>query len=199
MNRKPNRGGGRRRPPNDRLIGRTEVARLLGCDLGTVRRLGERELLKPALVEADGVRWFDLEAMQLLAAQMKVLLAAKMKKRRARPAPRGEAGGRRPPLPPLDDYYPENRTRRSSQATAATATPKPPAKGRAAPQAETQNPRTNLKPAALRGLGPLTEIRSEWWDADLTPLAPPPSPSPTTSGTTVIDPAWFDRDFKCED
>jgi len=147
------RGGGRRRPPNNRLIGRTEVARILQCDRSTVCRYEKNNFLKPALVEPDGVRWFDRETVQALA---KFALN------------RSKAGGgrgtrRRAPSRLERDgdggYYPERRSGRSA--------PKLPAQIRRAPQSKPPGDGSATQRGAAK-----TEIRPEWWDDDLTPLNP---------------------------
>ncbi len=68
MSQEAKRVGGRHRPPNDRLTGRTGVGRILHCDRRTVRRLEEDGLLAPTVVEPNGVRWFDIEMVKRLAA-----------------------------------------------------------------------------------------------------------------------------------
>ena len=160
MNAVKKRGGGRRRPPNDRLIGRTEVARLLQCNRSTVCRYEKEGLLKPALMEPDDVRWFDLKTVKALAV---------FALRRGTGAGRG--GGPKGPARPApevkdEQYRPEDQTRRRPLAE----TPKRPAKIRAVPDPK---PREAGKEAPTeRGIGARTEIRSEWWNDDLTPFNP---------------------------
>ena len=182
MNRKEKRGGGRRRPPNERLIGRTEVARLLQCHRSTVARHERQGLLKAAVVEPDGVSWFDLELVKVLAAHFAL-------KRRGGSAGRGRRSN--PPSAPTSpsegNYYPELRAPRLAE------TPKPPVKVRGTPQ---KRPTLHEPPPLPRGLGPRTEIRSEWWGDDLTHLATnQASRAVAVIGTTGMNPAWLGDDF----
>jgi hypothetical protein len=184
VNRKEKRGGGRRRPPNESLIGRTEVARLLQRDRRTVCRYEKQALLKPALIEADGVRWFDREAVKVLAAH-----CALTRRARGGAGTRQRPGGATPtPAPQADGaYYPELRARRAP----VVETPRPLVKtGAPAPL----RPGANEVALMQRGLGARTEIRSEWWDGDLT-LAQTPAPQAAT-GTTEADPGQVGNDFK---
>ena len=73
MNRKQRRGGGRRLPPREGLIGRTDVARILQCDRSTTFRWEKDLILKAAFTEADGTRWFAREAVMQLAALMSAI------------------------------------------------------------------------------------------------------------------------------
>jgi hypothetical protein len=157
VNRKPQRGG-RRRPPHDRVIGRTEVARLFQCDRRTVGRYEKEGILVPAIIEPDGARWFDLEVVKKLATRF-----AALKRRAANAVRRRRGGGGTPPASASQapgDYYPELRNRRAPLVEA----PKSPIKVRAAaPRRQEPN-----DPAATpRGIGARTEIRDEWWDEDL--------------------------------
>ena len=191
MNRKPpKRGGGRRVPPNEHLIGRSEVAQLLQCDIKAVRRYYQKKgLLKPALTEPDGCEWFDREAVGILAA-------AKKAGKRKSSSQRLRAVRSPPTEPPTqDEYFPELRGRRGP----LPPIPRPPVKARA-PTREVQRRETGPMP---RGIGPRTEIRPEWWDSELTPLDPARDEAlpraPSASGTTEIDPRWFDPDFEPKD
>jgi hypothetical protein len=78
---------GRRSPPREGLIGRTQACRILQCDKRTLRRMERDCIVKPALVEPDGVRWFDIEAIRLIAAAMQrgVSVYAKRPRRRVLP------------------------------------------------------------------------------------------------------------------
>jgi hypothetical protein len=190
VNRKPpKRGGGWRRPPREGLIGRTEAALLLQCDRIWIRRHYQKNgLLKAAVTEPDGVEWFELEAVKLLASSMKRKRGRKSSSTRLRAV--------RSPSELLPaDYYPELRARRAPVCEA----PRPFVKAR--PSAE--RPSLRYAGSMPRGVGPRTEIRKEWWDAELTPLAPEVDASPQRAaapgGTTEIDPRWFDKDFKPDD
>jgi hypothetical protein len=171
MNRKVTLGGGRRRPPNEGLIGRTEVGRILQRDRRTVRRYEAQELLRPAIIEADGVRWFDRNAVKALAARFALM-------RRASGSGRLKADGvaSAPALQREGEYYPELRERRAPPAQA----PKPPVKARA-PLPQRQPP--DVTAPGLRGTGPRTEIRPEWWDAEMPSRASDTTPPGSGEGT----------------
>jgi len=183
MNRKPKQGGGRRRPPNDALIGRTEVARLLQCNRSTVCGYEKKGLLKPAIIEPDDVRWFEREAVQVLAAYFAL-------KRRGSSAGRGRRGNAPPTSAPQTegDYYPELRTRRLIEI------PKPSVKVTSI----TQKRQTAREPVTLpRGIGPRTEILDEWWSDDLTsPAGDTPAREVDVVGATKTDAASPDDDSK---
>jgi hypothetical protein len=163
MNQKKKLGGGRRRPPNEGLIGRTEVGRILQRDRRTVRRYEAKELLTAAIIEADGVRWFDRNAVKALAARFALMRRASGS---GRLKPDGAALVQEPQRE--DEYYPELRERRAGPAQ----TPKPPVKARALPR----RPPPSVIPPGLRGTGARTEIRPEWWDAELPSGAPETAP-----------------------
>jgi hypothetical protein len=72
---------GRRQPPNAELTGRTGACRILAWDKRKFRRWEQQGLVKPALIEPDGVRWYDVEVMRTIAA----IQAAVRKEDRRRP------------------------------------------------------------------------------------------------------------------
>ena len=87
MNDDTKRVGGRHRPPNDRLIGRTAAGQIIGCGKGGIRRYERAGLLTPELVEPNGVRWFDIDKVKKLAE------AIKRGRRKARGRRTGPLGG----------------------------------------------------------------------------------------------------------
>jgi len=94
---------------------RTEAGRILQRDRRTVGRYVVEGLLKPAVIEPDGARWFYREAVETLAANSH---AGKRGGRRRR------GGGDPPAGAPQQEgeYYPELRARRAPLAV----TPRPP-------------------------------------------------------------------------
>jgi hypothetical protein len=66
------RDRGRCSPPHEGLTGRAGACKILQVDKRTLRRLEERGLVKPAVREHDGVRWFDIEALHVLATKLRV-------------------------------------------------------------------------------------------------------------------------------
>ncbi|MGD0524232.1 MAG: hypothetical protein ABSE49_03755 [Polyangiaceae bacterium] len=84
VNKAPKRAmGGRHKPPAAHLTGRSGVAAILGIDRREVRRLEEQGILRPAVVQANGVRWFDIDTVWKLAIERQK--AGKKPQRRARP------------------------------------------------------------------------------------------------------------------
>lgn len=75
--------GGRHKPPAANLTGRSGAAAILGIDRREVRRLEEQGVLRPAVVQANGVRWFDVDTVWKLAIERQK--AGKKPQRRARP------------------------------------------------------------------------------------------------------------------
>jgi hypothetical protein len=75
--------GGRHKPPAANLTGRSGAAAILGIDRREVRRLEEQGVLRPAVVQANGVRWFDIDTVWKLAIERQK--AGKKPQRRARP------------------------------------------------------------------------------------------------------------------
>ena len=97
VNKAPKRAmGGRHKPPAANLTGRSGVAAILGIDRREVRRLEEQGILRPAVVQANGVRWFDIDTVWKLAIERQK--AGKKPQRRARPMTgrvRGHRAGHR--------------------------------------------------------------------------------------------------------
>jgi hypothetical protein len=84
VNTAPKRAiGGRHKPPAANLTGRSGAAAILGIDRREVRRLEEQGVLRPAVVQANGVRWFDIDTVWKLAIERQK--AGKKPQRRARP------------------------------------------------------------------------------------------------------------------
>src|SRR5271165_6302528 len=70
VNKKPRPTvGGRHRPPSDKLTGRTGACKILGIDKRELRRLEDQGVLRPAVVQPNGVRWFDIETVWRLAVE----------------------------------------------------------------------------------------------------------------------------------
>ena len=70
VNTAPKRAiGGRHKPPAPNLTGRSGAAAILGIDRREVRRLEEQGVLRPAVVQANGVRWFDIDTVWKLAIE----------------------------------------------------------------------------------------------------------------------------------
>ena len=177
------RGGGRHFPPRDGLVGRTEAARILQCDRQKVRRLERKGLLIPALVDADGVTWFDQRTVRALAAHLKNERASA----KILVASRG-ASLRSSEATAADAYYPELGGRRVSVA----AMSKRPTR---APGIAKESLRAGRKSAtSQRGLGPQTPSRDEWWN-EVLPVEEPAE----SKDLEEVNPAWFDDDFKPED
>jgi hypothetical protein len=61
--------GGRYKPPSEKLTGRTGACDILGIDKRGLRRLEDKGVLKPAVVQPNGVRWFDIETVWRLAVE----------------------------------------------------------------------------------------------------------------------------------
>ena len=157
VNQEAKRIGGMHRPPNERLTGRTGVGRILQCDRRTVRRLEESGLLGPALIEPNGVRWFDIEAAKRLAATYRRARKTGSRRRVAKPPRSPKSSG---------DYRPELRP------------PRVPVPERPSPPPATTKPQVRSSPPReRRDVGPRTEIKPEWWDGDLGKTAPPKNPA----------------------
>jgi hypothetical protein len=73
--------GGRHRPPNASLTGRSGACKILGVDKRELRRMEASGVLKPAIVQPNGVRWFDIETVWRLALE-------RFKDRKSRHRPR---------------------------------------------------------------------------------------------------------------
>ena len=84
VNKAPKRAvvGGRHKPPADNLTGRAGACRILGIDKRELRRLEDQGVLRPAVMQANGVRWFDIDTVWKLAIERQK--AGKKPKRRAR-------------------------------------------------------------------------------------------------------------------
>ena len=156
------KGGGWRRPPREALIGRTDTALILGCDIKAVRRkYQDKGLLTAAFTETDGTEWFDREVVKRLARETGRRRSS-TKLRAVRPAGEPARAARRTDATKQGgDYYPELRARREPLAPAEL---RGPVKVRPAP---TKEPRTARAMPMPKAIGPQTEIRSEWWDGEL--------------------------------
>jgi hypothetical protein len=75
--------GGRHKPPAANLTGRSGAAGILGIDRREVRRLEDQGVLRPAVIQPNGVRWFDIDTVWKLAIERQK--AGKKPQRRARP------------------------------------------------------------------------------------------------------------------
>jgi hypothetical protein len=84
VNKAPKRAvvGGRHKPPADNLTGRAGACRILGIDKRELRRLEDQGVLRPAVMQANGVRWFDIDTVWKLAIERQK--AGKKPQRRAR-------------------------------------------------------------------------------------------------------------------
>jgi hypothetical protein len=84
VNKAPKRAvvGGRHKPPADNLTGRAGACRILGIDKRELRRLEDQGVLRPAVMQANGVRWFDIDTVWKLAIERQKV--GKKPKRRAR-------------------------------------------------------------------------------------------------------------------
>ncbi len=84
MNKAPKRAivGGRHKPPAANLTGRTGACGILGIDKRELRRLEDQGVLRPAMVQPNGVRWFDIETVWRLAVERQK--AGKKPQRRVR-------------------------------------------------------------------------------------------------------------------
>jgi hypothetical protein len=74
--------GGRHLPPAEHLTGRAGACRILGIDKRELRRLEDQGVLRPAVVQPNGVRWFDIETVWRLAVERQK--AGKKPQRRVR-------------------------------------------------------------------------------------------------------------------
>lgn len=81
------RVGGRHLPPREGLTGRAGACRILQCDKRKLRRMEREGIVKPTLVEPDGVRWFDIETVRQLAAAMQKAVNRQGKRSPRRPLP----------------------------------------------------------------------------------------------------------------
>ena len=61
--------GGRYKPPSEKLTGPPAPADILGIDKRGLRRAGRQGDPKPAVVQPNGVRWFDIETVWRLAVE----------------------------------------------------------------------------------------------------------------------------------
>jgi len=84
MNKTPRRAvvGGRHLPPAANLTGRAGACQILGIDKRELRRLEEKGILQPAVLQPNGVRWFDIDTVWRLAIERQK--AGKVPRRRAR-------------------------------------------------------------------------------------------------------------------
>jgi hypothetical protein len=87
---KPAVVGGRHKPPADNLTGRSGACRILGIDKRELRRLEQQGVLQPAVLQPNGVRWFDIDAVWRLAVERQK--AGKKQQRRARRTSRRPEG-----------------------------------------------------------------------------------------------------------
>jgi hypothetical protein len=68
--------GGRRTPPREGLIGRSEACLIIGCDSRQFRRWVENETIRPAVIDRDAngaveARWFELKVIRAFAARVR--------------------------------------------------------------------------------------------------------------------------------
>ena len=84
VNKAPKRAtvGGRHKPPAANLTGRSGACGILGIDKRELRRLEDQGVLRPAVMQANGVRWFDIDSVWKLAIERQK--AGKKPQRRAR-------------------------------------------------------------------------------------------------------------------
>lgn len=73
---RPSPRGGRRTPPREDLIGRSEACLIIGCDSRQFRRWVENGTIRPAVVERDAsgaveARWFDLKEIGAFVARLR--------------------------------------------------------------------------------------------------------------------------------
>jgi hypothetical protein len=73
--------GGRHYPPSENLTGRSGACGILGIEKRELRRLEDQGVLRPAVVQPNGVRWFDIETVWRLAVERQK--AGKKAQRRA--------------------------------------------------------------------------------------------------------------------
>ncbi len=157
---------GRRSPPCEGLIGRSEACRILGCEGRQFRRWVDKGLIRPALVQRDSsghleARWFDRDDIQVIARTIRRLRRAAGRakttpcKRRESLAPTPRPQCREPAgCPPHPrQYHPERRLRDFVPVAPPTPTDRRP------------SPTRVVAPASSR-----TYIPREW----LTSLARPP-------------------------
>ncbi len=180
MNRKKNRGGGHQRPPDDSLIGASEVAGILGCDRSTISRFAKLGLLKPAVVEDGEVRWFDREWIVLLAAHFTLKRAVRKRHiRRMEEAPSDSV------FDVNGAYRPELRKRRPSRAEATTPPrPRPPRQRSQTPR-ETPKREAPPVPSANGSIRARTQIPPEWWIDVVIPNVLPPNPAKDLEGSSA--------------
>lgn len=164
MNRKQKRAGGSRRPPQEGLIQRKDVARILQRDRRSVFRY-EQEGRLTVVCKTGGTKWFSLEEVVRLAAELagenQGRSGRKNSRRReaiaaAAPAPQAKEKAYDPPTPVYD---PALRSRRAP----SDETPKAP------PPAPEQRQRSKEEKAPR----PLPVGDPRWFDEDWTPPTPP--------------------------
>lgn len=187
--------GGRRSPPDKRLIGRTAVGRILHKCKREVRRLEERGIIKPALIESDGTKWFSAAAIRALATRLLKAAARGDEESDTAPAPTDRDSCRMCGAPhddesPYEGYYPEHEHRDSRAVSERTATRAPP---RAATKTSSSTPPRPPRPvdptllAAAEDPPAPRKVRkqypAEWATKDLDAVEPAPAPPPPSRAT----------------
>ena len=186
MNHQSNRprgARGRRQLPAANLTSRAGACRILGM---TKRQLAQLEddavllaLLQPAVVEVDGVRWFNTDALRRLAESLRKMPVVEQGAagRRARPSSPRLLAKARPGTaeytPPVSDYYPEEdkpiggaKSRRvlPRHPTPPRGPETPPTPAPLAPSVRSKDP---ADPPRL-----LTQVPDSWFTSESIPTWP---------------------------
>jgi hypothetical protein len=80
---------GRRQPPAANLTGRAGACRILGIEKRQFRRLEDQGVIRPSVVEHDGVRWFDIDELRRLAVAWQRAAKARSRVRVVKTRPEG--------------------------------------------------------------------------------------------------------------
>ncbi len=75
---------GRRQPPASNLIGLAAACRILGIDKRQLARLADSLLIRPAIVERDGVRWFDVDVLRQIVEAVHQFIALQRQREEGR-------------------------------------------------------------------------------------------------------------------
>jgi hypothetical protein len=137
------RRGGCPQPPNENVIGRTAVARILKCSRTTIGDLEEKQLLMPTIVDADGSRWYALDGIMKFAVVWKRIrrrfaattAKAAKAKRKAKAAPPVDQEPLYDPAEPLYDPDPVRRAPARTVAPGGRASPPAPFPSASTPSA----------------------------------------------------------------
>lgn len=87
------RAPGRSQPPANNLIGLSGASRILGIDRRKLERLEDSLLIRLAIVERDGVRWFDVNVLHGIVEAVRQLIALQTQREEGR---RRRAGAKTP-------------------------------------------------------------------------------------------------------